>query len=65
MLAYIESRILALIEYGTVASLALLAANRPEGSGSAEAPSPVTHLHDQAAFIARDRLRHQKHADTA
>ncbi len=66
MLALIESRILALIESGTVASIGFLRGSQPDASRAAESRRAATHLHDQAALVdlCRDtKLEHQQRAD--
>lgn len=71
MLDLIESRILALIESGAVASVGFaqaLTGTQPDASRAADTRRAATHHHDQAAFIDRGRdtkLQHQKRADSA
>ena len=68
MLALIESRILALIESGTVASIGFLTGAQPAASRAAESRRAAAQLHDHATLVVRCRdtkLQHQQRADRA
>lgn len=71
MFATIESRMLAYVESGAMASHALgllLAGKRPAASRAADDRRTAARVNGQTAFINRERdtrLEHQKRADSA